>query len=208
MDVSTRLGLNKAGFRNRQNVRSFQTRLEAKRIALASVELCAPPESTEIMPSTTPRIRGDSENNREPIPGQQRRDAYRKKWIANQSLNQFARSEPRRAFKQLRLKVIKIDRRQRLNHVKFTGFPVQSGAIPVKHPVGRVRVLLDFEDDEAGTDRVNPAAWKKHRVASLNLQTMETVGDGSSSNPGLEFCSRRTRVSGRHITLLPAWRQR
>jgi hypothetical protein len=121
------------------------------------------------MPSTTPRIRGDSKTTVKLFPWQQLSDAYRKKWIVNQG------SDPRRAFNQLRLKIIKIDRRQRLNHVKFTRFPVQSGAIPVKDPVGRVRVLLDFEDDETGPNCVNPAAWKE-----TSRRRPEPSNDGNS----------------------------
>lgn len=49
-----------------------------------------------------------------------------------------------------RLEITEVDGRQRFFDMERTRFAVETDAIPVKHAVGGIGVLLDFGDDKAG----------------------------------------------------------
>ena len=71
--------------------------------------------------------------------------------------------------------------------MQFARFAVQAEAVPIEHPIGRVGVLLDFKDDQARAERVNPAAGQEHGVARPHAHAMKTLGHGASLDLLLEL---------------------
>jgi hypothetical protein len=64
--------------------------------------------------------------------------------------------------------------REGLGDVQFTRLPVEPDTVPVKHAIGRVGILLDFENDQSAADSVDPAAGQKHGITGLDRQAMKT----------------------------------
>ena len=62
-----------------------------------------------------------------------------------------------------------------------------SREVPVKYPVSRVRVLLDFKDDVASANRMEAAAGQKHGVAGLDLEGRNAFGDTPVLNSSFKF---------------------
>ena len=54
------------------------------------------------------------------------------------------------------------------------GLPSRPDAVPVEHAIGRVRILLDFKNHQAGADGMDAAARQKHRVARAHRNAMKT----------------------------------
>ena len=91
--------------------------------------------------------------------------------------------------KQRRLEVVEVNAGQGLRDVQFARFAVQADAVPVEHAVGRVRVLLDFKDDQPRAERVNPSAGQEHGVARPHAHAMKALGHGA----GLDLAARTRR---------------
>ena len=64
---------------------------------------------------------------------------------------------------------------------------IQSFPVPVKDPVSGVRVLLDFKNHEARSERVDPPTRQEHHVALLHGQALHTFRHGPFADASLEF---------------------
>src|SRR5437867_549912 len=77
------------------------------------------------------------------------------------------------AVDQVRLEIIEVYALERLFDVKLAWLPVQSKTVPVKHAIGRVRILLDLENNDPGADAMHASAGQEHCVTRFDRQTME-----------------------------------
>ena len=96
------------------------------------------------------------------------------------------------ALRERRLEIVEINARERLGNVQFARFAVEAHAVPIEYPVSGVRVLLDFENHQAGADGVDPAAGQKHRVARAHGNAVETFRHFAGLNSFLKFRARDT----------------
>jgi hypothetical protein len=59
-----------------------------------------------------------------------------------------------------------------LNRLLNVQIPLRAGcrigAVPIEHPVGRVAVLLDFDQQITCAYRMNTAGWKENGIACAN----------------------------------------
>src|SRR5690348_6464226 len=63
--------------------------------------------------------------------------------------------------------------------VKFAGSTARITAIVVKHPIRKVGVLLNFAEDEPGTDCVSRASRDKNGLAFAQRNVFETILRGT-----------------------------
>ena len=56
-------------------------------------------------------------------------------------------------------------------------FAISREPIPIEDAIGGVAVLLDLDNEITGSNRVQPAAWEKQRVAGPNRDAMNMRGD-------------------------------
>ena len=56
-------------------------------------------------------------------------------------------------------------------------FAISREPIPIEDAIGGVAVLLDLDNEITGSNRVQPAAWEKQRVARPNRDAMNMRGD-------------------------------
>ena len=67
-------------------------------------------------------------------------------------------------------------------------FSIRSLSIPIEDAIGRVAVLLNFDNEIAAADRVDAAARQKHGVAGLHRDAMNVIGDlAVSATPASNF---------------------
>jgi len=78
--------------------------------------------------------------------------------------------------------IVEGDAGQGLFDVEFTRFAIQADAIPIEYAIGGVRVLLDFENDEAAAKGVNAAAGEEHGVAGFDFDAVEAFSDGATGD--------------------------
>ncbi len=93
-------------------------------------------------------------------------------------------------FHQLRLKVIKINARQRLRDVQVARLAIETNAVPVEHAICRVRVLLDLKNHQAIANGVDATTRQKHRVAGAHRNAMKTIGHATVGNFLLKLRAR------------------
>src|SRR5207253_751308 len=84
---------------------------------------------------------------------------------------------------QPRLHIGEINRLQGLWDMEVPGLPIPVHAVPIEHPVGRVRVLLKLEDDAPSPDGMNPPARHKHSIPSPDREPMKTFRNRARSQP-------------------------
>lgn len=77
------------------------------------------------------------------------------------------------------LEVVEVDGGEGLGDVELAGFAVEAVAVPIEDAVGGVRVLLDFVDEEAGTDGVEAAGGDEDGVAGDGEKGVDVIGDGA-----------------------------
>ncbi len=56
-----------------------------------------------------------------------------------------------------RFEVVEIDAGKRLIHMQLARLAIQTKTVPIKNPVGSVRVLLDLVNEKTRADRVEPS---------------------------------------------------
>lgn len=66
---------------------------------------------------------------------------------------------------QRRLEIIEIDALERFFDVKLARFAGRIDSIPIEHTISCVGVLLDFENNQSFSQRVDAAAREKKRIA-------------------------------------------
>ena len=82
-----------------------------------------------------------------------------------------------------RLEIVEINARERLGDVQRARPAIETQAIPIEYAISGIRVLLDFENDQARANRVNTAARQKHGIPGLDGNSMKAFGH----RPGLDF---------------------
>ena len=75
--------------------------------------------------------------------------------------------------------------------MQLARFAVQSKPVPVENAVGRVRVLLDLKNHNAGADGMNAAARKEHHIPRLHRHAMKAICHRAVLDLALELRSRR-----------------
>src|SRR5687767_3782839 len=98
-----------------------------------------------------------------------------------------------RRMNELRFEIAEIDARERLLDVQLTRLTVESDAIPIVDAERRVRILLNLEDHQAGTNGVDAAARQEHRISRLHRDSMKTVRNGPARDGTFEGISRHAR---------------
>src|SRR5215468_5030011 len=90
-------------------------------------------------------------------------------------------------FNQFRLYVFEIDALNRLLNVQV---PLRTGrwigAVPIKGPVSRIAVLLDFNQQIACAYRMNTACREKKGIALLNCDPVNVIDHGALAQPLLK----------------------
>ena len=69
---------------------------------------------------------------------------------------------------------------ERLFDVDCPRLAVLAQAVPIKDAVGRVAILLNLQDDIAGTDRVESAARDKNITVLLARNPMKKISDNAA----------------------------
>ena len=95
-------------------------------------------------------------------------------WI---SKREFLTSNSPTTFRSFGLPVFKINAAQRFLDVEMPWFAISREPIPIEDAIGGVAVLLDLDNEITGSNRVQPAAWERQRVARPNRDAMNMRGD-------------------------------
>src|ERR1017187_2609487 len=90
----------------------------------------------------------------------------------------------------IRRGVVEVDGLQGFIDMQLARLSGIVGAVPIKHAMSGVTVLLDLDQQIAGANRMKSSGWQKHRVAGFDANLMNVVGDCSSSERVLEFLAR------------------
>ncbi len=78
---------------------------------------------------------------------------------------------------ELRFDIVEIDAGERLLDVQIAGLAVGVDAVPIEHPVSRIRVLLNFMNEKSRTDGMEPAGFDEQGIASFGSDGMNEIGD-------------------------------
>ena len=92
-------------------------------------------------------------------------------------------------FDQVRSDIGKVDALQRLIDVELPERSIRSNAVPIENTISSVAVLLNFHEQVASTNRVQPACRQEHRVARFHANFLNAVCGGSFIQRTLELLS-------------------
>ena len=84
-------------------------------------------------------------------------------------------------------KVIEVDTLQRFSDVEGPQFTVQSDSVPIEGAVGCIRVLLDFEDQHAGSNGMQASRGNDDGLSGTGAHGVHRLIDGSFPDGGFEL---------------------
>jgi len=73
-----------------------------------------------------------------------------------------------------------IDAPKRLFEVKRPGLTIQAKPVPVKDTIGCVAVLLNFKEEIAGINGVEPTARDKYKIVLLAWDPMQQIRNSTA----------------------------
>ena len=93
----------------------------------------------------------------------------------------------RHSADELRLKILKIYTRERFLDMKLPGFAIQPHAVPVIDTIRRIRVLLDFKNDQSSANRVNAPTRQEHGIALPDRDSMKAFAHAAATDALFEL---------------------
>src|SRR5262245_25920461 len=91
-------------------------------------------------------------------------------------------------------KILEVNAGQRLLDMQLARLAIEPDSVPIKDPIGRVGILLDFKDEQPGANGVKASARQKNGVAGFDGNTMNTLGDRSSPDASFKYRASDTRL--------------
>src|SRR5437764_2355448 len=76
--------------------------------------------------------------------------------------------------------------------MQLSRLAIQPEAVPIENPIGSIRILLDLENNQPCSQRMNPPARQENDVPLFHPDSMKTIGNSSGFEFFVEHLARGT----------------